>query len=117
MSLEVKSQVIRSPEGLVKFWVPSTKGRRHFHLGVWIDGSAEELDRIAHVEYLLNDSFNKPLRRSENRENKFSITFWTWGMFGLRVTIFLRDGTKQTINYYLSYELPTEKSAFVQVFE
>jgi transcription initiation factor IIF auxiliary subunit len=117
MSLEVKSQVILSKEGKVKFWVPSTKGRRHFHLGVWIDGSVEELNRIDHVEYLLHDSFKKPLRRSENRDNKFSVTFWTWGMFTIRVTISFHDGSTKVINYYLSYVLPTDKDAYVQVLE
>src|SRR5882757_10425679 len=112
MSLEVESQVIRNPEGKVKFWVPSSKGRRHYHLGVWINGTDEELNRISYVEYLLHETFNKPLRRSENRENKFSVTFWTWGMFSIRVTIHFRDGSQKIINYYLSYQLPPEKNAY-----
>jgi len=83
-------------------------GSEHFHLGVWVDGSTSELKTIHSVDYELHPSFRNPMRHSENLENKFGITFWTWGMFDIAVTVTLKNGTEQHLDYYLSYDLPPD---------
>lgn len=108
MSFSVARQVIKNNKGQIKFWKPSSEGREHYHLGIWIEGSPEDLDAVDHVEYKLHASFERPSRKSSNRGNKFSITFWTWGMFRIDVAIFLRDGSVENIQYFLSYELPAD---------
>jgi hypothetical protein len=53
MSLEVKNQVIGVSENKIRYLMRSEHGKRHYHIGVWIEGSDEELDRIDRVDYLL----------------------------------------------------------------
>ncbi|MBX3134295.1 MAG: hypothetical protein KF689_13010 [Gemmatimonadaceae bacterium] len=108
MPYSVKNQVIRNADGQIKFWVPSEGGREHYHVGLWIEATPEELDRIEEVEYELDPSFRRRVRRSANRDNKFGITIWTWGMFEVGVKIHLHGGEVRTLSYYLSYELPPD---------
>jgi transcription initiation factor IIF auxiliary subunit len=116
MTITVNRQVIKNPEGKIKFWKPIGSGPEHFHVGVWLEGSEQELDSIERVEYTLHESFKHPVRSSSNRANKFSITIWTWGMFMIDVAIHLRDGSVNQIQYYLSYDLPEDDGAnYVEV--
>lgn len=108
MSLKFRNQIIKNPEGKIKYRKFSENGREHFHIGVWLDGPDEELDQVSKVELTLHPSFRNPVRSSENRANKFSITFWTWGMFDISARIHFQDGTVRESNYYLSYELPAD---------
>jgi transcription initiation factor IIF auxiliary subunit len=108
VALEIKHQVVRNPDGKIKYQVFSPGGKEHYHLGVWIEADTAELDRIARVEYLLHPTFSRRLRQSANRDNKFSVTFWTWGMFKIGVRVFYKDGTTGDIDYVLSYELPPD---------
>jgi transcription initiation factor IIF auxiliary subunit len=108
MNFKVNRQVIKNPAGKIKFWKPDKNGREHFHVGIWIEGSDDELDSIDHVEYTLHQSFKRPVRSSSNRSNKFSITIWTWGMFPIEIAIHLHDGTINRFQHYLSYELPDD---------
>lgn len=108
MTFSIARQIIRNPQGRIKFWKPSEREREHYHIGVWIEGSAEELGQVEHVEYVLHPSFKRPVRTSSNRDNKFSVTFWTWGMFPIDVYIHMLDGSVVTLQHYLSYDLPTD---------
>jgi transcription initiation factor IIF auxiliary subunit len=108
MAFSVERQIIRNPEGKIKFWKPNENAREHFHIGVWIEGSEKDLDSIERVEYILHPSFRRNVRSSASRKNKFSITIWTWGMFMIDVEIHLKDGAKEKIQYYLDYELPVD---------
>jgi transcription initiation factor IIF auxiliary subunit len=108
MTLSVNRQVIRNRDGKIKYWKSDDKGREHYNIGVWLDGSDDELDSIEHVEYLLHPSFKNNLRSSKNRINNFSITIWTWGYFGITITVFYKDGKTTSIPYGLSYDLPSD---------
>lgn len=108
MTVSIERKIIKNTEGKIKFWKPPENGREHFHVGLWIEGSATELDSVDHVEYTLHPSFKQPVRTSSNRANKFSITIWTWGMFMIDVAIYLHNGSVEQIQYYLSYELPAD---------
>ena len=116
MSLTVRHNVIRSVDGRIKYKVFHPGGREHYHLGVWIDGDDRELDQIVLVEYELHPSFRDRVRSSKNRKNGFSVTFWTWGMFNIRVRIHRQGGQAQEQDYYLKYELPPDDGAsYVEV--
>jgi transcription initiation factor IIF auxiliary subunit len=108
MTFSIERQIIKNPQGKIKVWTPNGNGQEHFHIGIWIDGTEQELDSVDHVEYKLHPSFTKPVRTSSNRANKFSVTIWTWGMFEIDVAIYLQDGSVQRLKYYLSYELPAD---------
>lgn len=115
MPYTIKSNVIRNIDGKIKYKQFKEKGKKHFHLGVWVDASERELDEIEFVEYELHPTFQKKKRSSRNRPNNFSITFWTWGMFNINVSIKLHSGEVVSIGYYLEYSLPSERSEYVQV--
>lgn len=111
MTLTVHDNLIRSVDGRVKFRVLHAGGREHYHVGVWIDGSDTELDRIERVTYLLHPTFTPRERSSANRRNKFSVTFWTWGLFEIAVTVHLVGGGTQSLTHALRLELPPDDPA------
>ncbi len=115
MPYEIKSNVIRNIDGKIKYKQFKENGRKHFHLGVWIDASERELDEIDYVEYKLHPSFKRQTRKSKNRPNDFSVTFWTWGMFNIEVSIHFHSRETKVINYYLEYTLPSDSAEYVKV--
>lgn len=108
MTLKLNSTIIRNPEKRIKFKTFRDGGKEHFHIGVWVEGDDQELDEIESVQYKLHPSFKKQVRESLARSNNFSITFWTYGMFNIEVTVVKTDGINETMNYYLEYELPDD---------
>lgn len=108
MNISVKSSLIKSIDGKIKYKTFESDGREHYHLGLWIDGREEELNEIYKVEYELHPTFKKPIRSSNNRKNKFSITFWTWGTFDILVKIYKWSGEIEKLDYYMDYKLPKD---------
>ena len=108
MTLSFDRQIIKNPQGQIKYRFLHKGGREHYHIGISLEGSDEELDKVEKVEYELHPSFKRRVRSSANRENKFSITIWTWGMFKIEATIYFTDGSTSKHSYYLSYELPAD---------
>lgn len=108
MSYRFDRKLIKNPDGKVEFRRFRAGGRDHYHIATWLEGSDEELDRVARVEYRLHPSFKRPVRSSSDRGNKFSITLWAWGMFNVDAVLHFQDGTSESHNYYLNYELPDD---------
>jgi len=115
MPYQIKSNVIKSIDGKIKYQQLNENGRKHFHLGVWLEATERELDEVEYVEYKLHPSFKKQIRKSSNRPNNFSITFWTWGMFTIQVLIHLHSGETKDIDFYLEYSLPSQGSEYVKI--
>lgn len=114
MTLSIKRQIVRDPQGRIKLWVPRRDGPEYVHMGVWVDGSPEELASVQSVEYRLSAAFKRPSRRSEAAKNKFSVTFWTWGGFAIDVVLHRKDGSLEHIPFELAYELP-DSETYVEV--
>tara|TARA_R100001377_G_scaffold85109_1_gene70323 strand:- start:584 stop:940 length:357 start_codon:yes stop_codon:yes gene_type:complete len=108
MTFSIHRQLIKTPQGKIKYWRPKEVGREHYHVGIWVEASEDELDTLEFVEYKLHASFKKPNRISRARGNKFSITVWTWGMFSIEVILHFKNGEIKQIPYYLSYDLPAD---------
>jgi transcription initiation factor IIF auxiliary subunit len=108
MGLAVKQNVIRSVDGRIKYKKFSDAGREHYHLGVWLDGEDRVLDEIDYVEYELHPSFKNRVRKSSNRKNSFSATFWTWGMFDIEVRVHYFSGDVDTLTHALEFSLPAD---------
>lgn len=116
MTLSFNREIIKTSEGQIKYRLFHDGGREHYHIGIWLEGDKEELDDVEKVEYELHPSFKRRLRSSSNRENNFSITIWTWGMFNIEATVHFKDGSSRKHTYYLSYELPPDTgSNYAQV--
>lgn len=108
MTLAVRSQIIKDTNGRIKFWLPSSKSREHYHIGIWIEGEQDELANIESVEYTLDESFKDNLRKSRNRMNKFGITIWTYGYFLILVKVNYANGNETQLRYNLTFDLPAD---------
>ena len=108
MPIVIKQNVIKSTDGRIKYKKFNKGGREHYHLGVWIDDDDRKLDQINYVEYKLHSTFKNPVRKSSNRRNNFSITFWTWGMFQIEVIVHKHSGEVEKYTHDLSYTLPAD---------
>jgi transcription initiation factor IIF auxiliary subunit len=116
MTFAPKAEALRDAEGKIKFWQRTAKSREYYHVTTWLDGDPTELDRVRQVEYELHPSFRQRFRSSDNRENKFAITFWTWGLFNARMIIHLDDASEVELDYFLEYDLPADDgSNYIQV--
>jgi hypothetical protein len=71
---------------------------------VWLDGLSDELDGIEYVLYTLHRSYNKPLRRVEERWTSFRIDEVGFSGFPLAVEIHFKNGSKQTLVHELDLE-------------
>jgi len=108
MDIKIRQNVIRSTDGRIKYRKFNPNGKEHYHLGVWVDGDERTLDDISSVEYHLHSTFRNPVRKSENRRNGFSVTFWTWGMFEIQVVINRYSGKSEIIQHKLAFDLPAD---------
>ena len=59
---------------------------------VWVNGSEDQLDKVAKVEYTLHRTFRQPVRTIETRSNKFRLSTEGWGGFPLYARVFRKDG-------------------------
>jgi transcription initiation factor IIF auxiliary subunit len=110
MSLTFKNEIMKDEQGHVVYRTFQEGGRAHYNLRIWLDGTPEELDQVREVEYLLHPTFRLRKRHSSNRQDQFSISIWTWGMFLIQTTIHFHNGQVEEKPYYLSYELPVDDS-------
>ena len=109
--MEILSTVIKNPQGKIKFKRFSAAGTDYYHIGVWINASKPELRTIDKVEYELHKSFKNRIRKSEARHNGFSVTFWAWGAFEIKVSIHKVDGTVEIIQHQLQIKLPADNGS------
>jgi transcription initiation factor IIF auxiliary subunit len=107
MTILVRCQAIKDRYGKIKYWIPNG-GREHYNVRIWIEGLTSEIDSIEKVTYLLHPSFKNNYRTTGNRDDKFSITIWTWGYFPIEVTLFYKDGRTEGIKSNVTYELPAD---------
>jgi transcription initiation factor IIF auxiliary subunit len=116
-TFRLSNSVIRSPEGKIKFRRFSPNGYEHYHIGVWLESDDPEgLNLVSEVEYELHPTFATRVRRSRNRANNFSITFWSWGTFRVKAKVFLVDRDEPIfVEHDLQYDLPADDSAYVEV--
>ncbi len=73
---------------------------------VWIDGPADELDRIDHVVYTLHSTFPNPVRTVRERKSNFRLETAGWGVFTIYATAVGKDGSETELNHYLRLEYP-----------
>tara|TARA_R110001583_G_scaffold7501_4_gene37143 strand:- start:95 stop:448 length:354 start_codon:yes stop_codon:yes gene_type:complete len=106
--MKAYSTLIKNPERKIKYKKFKEDGREQFHVGIWVDGSEEELDQVERVEYLLHPTFKNRLRTSRARSNGFSITFWAWGTFNVEVTIYKTNKKNESFEYPMTFDLPAD---------
>jgi transcription initiation factor IIF auxiliary subunit len=73
---------------------------------VWIDGPADELNKIDHVVYTLHPTFPRPVRTVRERESKFRLETAGWGVFTIYATVVGHDGLETELSHDLRLEYP-----------
>jgi hypothetical protein len=91
MSLKVKQETI-------------LKGKDWWQWAVWLDGSSKELDKISYVVYTLHPTFPTPVRRVDNRKEKFRLDSAGWGEFEIYLDIVYKDGQTRKRKHWLKLE-------------
>ncbi len=64
----------------------------YFDWCVFMDEPDDVIKTINHVEYLLHPTFNNPLRKVSTPENKFALYSGGWGVFTIKIKVFLESG-------------------------
>ena len=68
---------------------------------VWLEGTDQELDDIARVEYTLHHTFPKPVRVVEDRSTKFRLDAAGWGGFTIHATAVPKSGPPRKLKHEL----------------
>lgn len=90
-ALQVVQQVRRQKETL-HWWTWS----------VWLDGAADDLDRVAKAVYHLHPSFKPPVRESTSRRSKFRIGGSSLSDFLIIARIFSHNGEEIELKHWLT---------------
>ena len=59
--------------------------------------SAEPMDQIREVEYLLHPTFPKRVRRSEDANDHFALKSAGWGEFDIVARVYYKNGDEKTV--------------------
>ena len=85
--------------------IRTKKGKKYTFYKVWIMLGGNSLHHVNYVKYILHSSFTNRehiVKRSlYNPDCKFS--FWTWGIFDVKVEIHLKNGDVITRSHPLEY--------------
>ena len=113
MDISVGHEVMKDKRGRIHYRKFRKGGYDHYHITIFLVGN--DVERVSYVEYELHPTFSKPIRISENSKDNYSISIWTWGVFEVGVTIYLKDGNKEYLAYDLKYSnsLPPGEDLYV----
>ncbi len=113
--MKIRSQLIKDGP-LIPYRIFNPGGREHYNIRIYVDASPEKLHSIELVEYQLHPSFPRPKRRSFDRDSRFAIEIWTWGLFEIAVKIHFRNGESKEMSHDVKYDLPPDSGTnYVQV--
>ncbi len=77
-------------------------GKREWHeWKVFMDETADKLDKVSSVEYRLHETFPNPIRIIKDRNSRFALSSAGWGNFTIFITVYLDDGTEIPTKYFL----------------
>jgi len=82
------------------------QGDNYWRWWVWLDGTDEQLDRVARVVYALHPTFANPVRTITDRESKFRLETAGWGVFRIHATVVYTDGTQELVEHDLTLSYP-----------
>ncbi|MFX1566498.1 MAG: pYEATS domain-containing protein [Promethearchaeota archaeon] len=107
MVLEFARELEKS-NNRIKYKIVRAGGPEYYNLRIYLDGPDPELNKVKKVDYLLHPTFRQRLHSSNDRNDKFAIRIWTWGMFTIHATIHYKDGKKEDREFFLGYDLPKD---------
>lgn len=87
------------------------EGDQWWRWSLWIDGPAEDLDRIQSVTYTLHPTFPEPIRTVTDRASKFQLRCSGWGVFRIPVKVRLKSGETLELAHQLQFAIPRDAQA------
>jgi transcription initiation factor IIF auxiliary subunit len=82
------------------------EGDDYWSWWVWLDGSPGELNNVSSVTYTLHRTFPNPVRTITDRASKFKLETAGWGVFQIKATARLSNGSLERLTHYLELEYP-----------
>ncbi len=83
------------------------KGDDWWDWSVWIEGPEDELDKVEFVQYTLHHTFRKPVRRVDERKNKFRLDTGGWGTFTIYAKVVRRAQAEERLEHELKLFYPS----------
>jgi transcription initiation factor IIF auxiliary subunit len=80
---------------------PQPGAENYYRWKVFVDAPDAVLNEIQSVEYTLHPTFPEPVRTSQDRGDRFGLEASGWGEFTILAKVRLKDGTDQTVPYWL----------------
>ena len=91
-------------------------GSGRYDWTVYLVADDATLDTIRYVEYTLHPSFPDPVRRVENRKNKFAFSSNGWVEFNILIKVVYKDGRVSHLEHRLRLtEAPKAQTSLQQV--
>jgi pYEATS domain-containing protein involved in immunity len=85
------------------------QGSDYWKWAVWLEASKQALNRVAYVEWTLHPTFRDPVRRKNNRSQKFRLETGGWGQFRVHARVQTKDGESFRLSHDLSLHYPDPK--------
>jgi len=82
------------------------KGGDWWEWSVWVDGTEDELDGVARVEWRLHPTFPNPVRIVEDRASMFRLDTAGWGTFVVHAVVYKKEGSSARLRHVLELHYP-----------
>ena len=78
--------------------------KKYWNWSVWVEATDDDLDDIDHVLYILHSTFKHPYREVYERETNFKLDSSGWGVFNIKIKIYLKNGDTVKLDHGLRFE-------------
>ncbi|MBC8508548.1 MAG: hypothetical protein ISR58_00520 [Anaerolineales bacterium] len=68
---------------------PSSEG--WWDWAIWLEGSSDDLEDVAYVEYVLHPTFPNPVQKVTNRDSNFRLSARGWGEFNIKARVHFEE--------------------------
>ena len=82
------------------------QGNDWWEWAVWVEAKPADMAKINYVEYKLHPTFPNPLRKQNNRDEKFRGGSAGWGEFMISAEIVNQDRSRIKTHHWLTLEYP-----------
>jgi hypothetical protein len=99
MDLKIRSERISGVEGK-RF---REGGKLFRNVRIFLEGSDSDLDKIDSVQYELHPTFRERYQVSSNRRKNFELRIWTYGYFGIKAKLIMKDNSIQIVQGFVKW--------------
>lgn len=84
-------------------------GDDYWDWSIWIEATELNLNKIKNVVYNLHETFPRPIRIIDSRDNKFKLDTSGWGVFTIYIRINFKNETVLDLEHELELYYPDGK--------